>query len=90
MTSLKTVLAPATTDGVFGIEQPQPIAKTQELPAVDPSSPDGKPDGGDTEAVPSLIEDGDVTVPVHSSIESTLTFELLRRQSINDDDRELP
>jgi hypothetical protein len=41
-----------------------------------------------TEAVPCAIADGDITVPVQSSIESTLTFEVLRRQSIKSDDDE--
>lgn len=53
-------------------------------------------DGGamprDSEAVPGVprpITADDVTVPVHSSIESSLTFEVLRRQSTaNDEDGE--
>ncbi|MBN2559496.1 MAG: hypothetical protein JXQ75_01010 [Phycisphaerae bacterium] len=68
------------------VAHPQPLVKTQELPAIDPSLPDGQPDGANPEAVPREIADGDVTVPVRSSIESTLTFEVLRRQSSKTDD----
>lgn len=82
MTNLKTVAAPVKTDGIARAEQPQPVVKTQEFPAMDPAEPEGVA----TDAVPSVIADGDVTVPVESSIESALTFEALRRQSINDDD----
>jgi predicted amidohydrolase len=82
MTNLKTVEAPVATDGIAPVEEPQPIAKTQELPAIDSAEPEGM----DTDAVPSLISDGDITVPVDSSIETALTFEALRRQSTEDDD----
>ena len=92
MTSPKTSRAPATPDVVSRVEHPQPLVKTQELPAISSTAPDaGPPDGADAEAVPAAIVDGDITVPVQSSIESTLTFELLRRQSIEaDEDKEKP
>ena len=41
------------------------------------------------QAAPKEIVDDEVTVPVQSSIESTLTYELLRRQStVADEDEE--
>jgi len=38
--------------------------------------------------VPRPITADDITVPVCSSIESSLTFEVLRRQSTDDDEGE--
>ena len=37
-------------------------------------------------AAPRSVVDDEVTVPVQSSIESTLTFEVLRRQSTEEDE----
>lgn len=88
MTNPKTARAPVTSDGVPRVEHVQPLVRTQELPSIGSASPDGEPDGEDTKAVPCAIADGDITVPVRSSIESTLTFEVLRRQSIKTDDDE--
>ena len=85
MTNLKTVEAPERTDGIARVEQPSPVVKTQELPAMDPAELSELEDR-DTDAVPIVIGDGDVTVPVDSSIETALTFEALRRESIKDDD----
>jgi hypothetical protein len=79
MTNPKSAPAPATSDDVPRVEHQQPIVKTQELPAIDAMS---------LEAVPVAITDEDATLPVQSSIESTLTFEVLRRQSIKTDDDE--
>jgi len=76
MNDSKTARAPMPSDGIARVEHPQPLVKTQELPAFDATLP---------EAVPCAITEGDVTVPVRSSIESTLTFEMLRRQSSKDD-----
>jgi hypothetical protein len=88
MTTPKSARAPVPPDGVPRVEHPQPLVKTQELPAIGSTAPDEEPDGGGVEAVPCAIADGDITVPAQSSIESTLTFELLRRQSIKTDDDE--
>ena len=85
MTKLKTVEAPVTTEGIARVEQPPPVVKTQEFPAIDSTAP-WEPEGMDPDAVPSAISEGDITVPVDSSIESALTFEALRRQSIKDED----
>jgi hypothetical protein len=85
MTKLKTVEAPVATDGIAHVEQPQPVVKTQEFPALDPAAP-WEPEGMNPDAVPSAISEGDITVPVDSSIETALTFEALRRQSIKDED----
>jgi hypothetical protein len=91
MTTPKIVRAPVTSDGVPVVEHPQALVKTQELPAIDPAAPEGEPDGSNTDAAPREIVDGDITVPVQSSIERTLTFELLRRKSIEaDEDKEKP
>lgn len=88
MTDAKTDRVPLTPDCVLRDEHLQPLVKTRELPAIDAASLDREPDGADAEGVPCVIADGDVTVPVQSSIESTLTFEVLRRQSIKTDDDE--
>ena len=91
MTTPKTLRAPTTFDGVPVVERPQQIEKTRELPALDSDDPESELDGADTQAVPRDVIDDDVTVPVHHSIESTLTFEVLRLQSIEaDDDEEAP
>ncbi|MGA7742841.1 MAG: hypothetical protein WBP56_20730 [Polyangia bacterium] len=86
MTTPKTVRAPVTSDGVPVVVHTQPLDKTQELPAIPPAALECEPDGSNTEAAPSEIVDGDITVPVQSSIESTVTFEVLRRQSIKADE----
>ena len=91
MTSPKSAAAPATSDDSPRIEHAQPLVRTQELPALDARVlDDEEPDAATANAVPCAIAD-EVTVPVQSSIESTLTFEVLRRQSIEtDDDDEIP
>jgi hypothetical protein len=81
MTNPKIVPSSISSDGVPRVEHPELLAKTRELPALD-----GEPDGKDAEGVPCEITDGEVTVPMRSSIESTLTFEVLRRQSVDGDD----
>jgi hypothetical protein len=86
MTNPKTAPRPMPADGAPRVEHPQPLVKTQEMPAIDAISSDGEPNGRDQEPVPCEIVDGDITVPMRSSIESTLTFEVLRRQSIKTDD----
>jgi hypothetical protein len=76
MTMKKTVQVPVTSDGVPIVIESQPLDKTRELP---PSEPDGT-------AAPREVVDEEITVPVQSSIESTVTFEMLRRQSTEDDE----
>jgi hypothetical protein len=88
MTNSKPAHPSVTSDGISRVEHPLLPGKTQELPAIGSTSTDGEPDELAAEAVPREIADGDVTVPVRSSIESTLTFELLRRQSTETDDDE--
>jgi hypothetical protein len=89
MTTSKTVRAPANQDGgVPVIVHAQQLDRTRELPAINTAAPEGERDGLDAAATPHEIADGDITVPVQSSIESTLTFEVLRRQSIEADEDE--
>jgi hypothetical protein len=76
MTMKKTVQVPVTSDGVPMVIESQPLDKTRELAASDP-------DGAGT---PHEVVDDEITVPVQSSIESTVTFEMLRRQSTEDDE----
>jgi hypothetical protein len=62
-------------------DQPAPLApdddedRTRELPAV---------------AIPSHVRSGEETVPVMSSLERSLQHEMLRRQSEEDGDDDLP
>ncbi len=85
MTMKKTVRVPVAADGVPIVESSQNLDKTRELPVCQaPSS--GQPEEAQPQATPREIVDEEVTVPVQSSIESTLTFELLRRQSTEEDD----
>ncbi len=84
MTSKKTVRVPVGADGVPLLVDAQDLDKTRELPACTAS--DGSAD--EPQAAPREIVDDEITVPVQSSIESTLTFELLRRQSTQVDDDE--
>jgi hypothetical protein len=91
MTTPKTVRAPANQDDVPVIVHVQQFDRTQELPAVNAIAPDSARDGLDADAAPHEGVYDDVTVPVQSSIESSLTFEVLRRQSIDaDEDKEKP
>ena len=76
MTMKKTVQVPVTSDGVPIVIESQPLDKTRELP---PGEPDGT-------AAPREVVDEEITVPVQSSIESTVTFEMLRLQSTEDDE----
>jgi hypothetical protein len=98
----KTVRVPVAADGVPIAVPTNDLEKTRELPACpaprssaateadDLATPCGflAGDGIPAQAAPREILDDDVTVPVQSSLESTLTFELLRRQSIPVDDED--
>jgi len=90
MTTLKIAQAPETSDGVPVVVRTQLLDKTQELPALTDSTSQAEPEASNKEAVPRDIDDGDVTVPVRCSIESTLTFEVLRLQSAAADEEEKP
>jgi hypothetical protein len=89
MTNKKTLRVPVAADGVPVVVHPLSLDKTRELPACD-----GYPHEKDlallpAQGAPREIVDDEVTVPVQSSIESTLTYELLRRQStVADEDEE--
>ncbi len=84
MTTKKTVRIPLAADGIPLVVHPRQAEKTRELPAREPGSREsGTPS---PQGAPSETVDDDITVPVQSSIESTLTFEMLRRQSTESDE----
>lgn len=84
MTTKKTVQAPVSSDGVPTFVEPQALDKTRELSAGRADKPlGGEADGA---AAPHEVVADEVTVPVQSSIESSLTFEMLRRQSTEEDE----
>jgi hypothetical protein len=85
----KTIRVPVAADGVPLVLDSSAPEKTREIRSDGITDPEPAA-GADGPAVPTItiaVED-DITVPVHSSIESSLTFELLRRQSTNDDEGE--
>jgi len=84
----KTLRVPLAADGVPLIVQPQEMDKTRELPAVEDLGRASDRNRVPAQAAPKEIVDDEVTVPVQSSIESTLTYELLRRQSTGTDEDE--
>lgn len=89
MNSKKTLRVPLAADGVPIVVDPHPMDKTRELPACEEDAPQEKGHGkAPAQAAPKEIVDDEVTVPVQSSIESTLTYELLRRQSKEADEDE--
>jgi hypothetical protein len=88
MTMKKTLRVPLAADGVPLIVQPQEMDKTRELPAVEDLAHESERSKAPAQAAPKEIVDDEVTVPVQSSIESTLTYELLRRQSTGADEDE--
>ena len=75
----KTLRVPLTADGVPIATGPQSLDKTRELPVCDTPADAIPP--LPAQGAPEEVVDDEVTVPVQSSIESTLTYELLRRQS---------
>ena len=85
MSTKKTVRVPLAADGVPLIEHPQQPQKTREIPVNAEMLCDDERKATQTGAPHDIVED-DITVPVHSSIESSLTFEVLRRQSTDDDE----
>ncbi len=89
MTTKKTLRVPLAADGVPIVMLPNPMDKTRELPAFEEGSRQEKGHGKTpAQAAPNEVVDDEVTVPVQSSIESTLTYELLRRQSTEADEDE--
>ena len=89
MTTKKTLRVPLAADGVPIVVHPHPMDKTRELPACEEDTPQKRSHGkAPAQAAPKEVVDDEVTVPVQSSIESTLTYELLRRQSTESDEDE--
>ena len=86
MTMKKTVRVPVAADGIPIIAHSPNMDKTRELPACDGADKEKPAEEQPGQAAPRVIVDDNVTVPVQSSLESTLTFELLRRQSTEEDD----
>jgi len=77
---------PLAADGVPIAIEPRQQDKTRELRGGVAHAPVDERKKPGAQGTPHEILDDDVTVPVHSSIESSLTFEVLRRQSTDDDD----
>ena len=88
MTMKKTLRVPVAADGLPIVVHPQPLDKTRELPACEDSPQEDDHARLPAQAAPKEIVDDEITVPVQSSIESTLTYELLRRQSKEADEDE--
>ena len=88
MTTPKNSCASVTSDGVPVVIKTQELDKTRELPATGFVT-EAEPEAASGDAAPREMVDGEATVPVQSSIERTLTFEMVRRQSIEaDEDKE--
>jgi hypothetical protein len=85
MTLKKTVRVPVAADGIPIPAHSPNVDRTGELPACEGADKD-QAEEQPVQAAPSAVVDDNVTVPVQSSLESTLTFELLRRQSTEEDD----
>ncbi len=90
MSLKKTVPMPLLSEDVPTITEVRPShERTREIPSEGASAGEEDPPRPQVvPAVPRPITADDITVPVHSSIESSLTFEVLRRQSKNDDEGE--
>ena len=88
MTMKKTLRVPLAADGVPIIVQPQEMDKTRELPAIEDFAHGSDRTKAPAQAAPKEIVNDEITVPVQTSIESTLTYELLRRQSTGADEDE--
>jgi hypothetical protein len=71
------------------VVQPQRAERTREIANDDndePLGPGGEGKDATSANAPREVVPEEITVPVNASIESSLTFELLRRQSTKDDD----
>jgi len=86
MTTKKTLRVPVAADGVPLVVQSQRPGRTREIANDEAMGPENEPQAAAAPGAPREVLADDVTVPVHSSIESSLTFEVLRRQSTNNDD----
>jgi hypothetical protein len=86
MTTKKTLRVPVAADGVPFVMQSQRPERTREIANDEPVGPENEPKAEAAPGAPREALADDVTVPVRSSIESSLTFEVLRRQSTNNDD----
>jgi len=88
MSLKKTLSMPVVSEGVPVLTDARAAAeRTREIVDQRGSATQGDhPESGVVPAVPRPITADDITVPVHSSIESSLTFEVLRRQSTANDD----
>jgi len=87
-TTKKTLRVPVAADGVPLVVQSQGPERTREIANDEPLDPVREAKDATSANAPQAVLPEEVTVPVHSSIESSLTFELLRRQSTKDDDGE--
>ena len=86
MTTKKTLRVPVAADGVPLAVRPSQLDKTREIRDGSALAPKDERKSPAAQGAPREILDDNITVPVHSSIESSLTFEMLRRQSTDDDD----
>jgi len=86
MSTKKTVRVPLAADGVPLVVHHLPPDRTREIQVGAEILAEGEPEKTTDKSAPSEIVEDDITVPVHSSIESSLTFEVLRRQSTDDDE----
>ncbi len=92
MTMKKTIRVPVLSDGVPLVELPRPADRTREIAGDESLSAEDEafpvpPLGEQAPDAPQAEVNDEITVPVHSSIESSLTFELLRRQSTDDENK---
>jgi hypothetical protein len=81
MCSKKTIRVPLAADGIPVVVDRQELERTREIPG---DTADEAPKPTSSPGAPREIVEDDLTVPVHSSIESSLTFEILRRQTTDD------
>lgn len=82
MESKKTIRIPLAADGTpLAGDRRTPDQNQVPGPIAEPAAP---------QAAPLEVLTDEITVPVRSSIESSLTFELLRRQSTDDEEDEEP
>lgn len=88
MTLKKTIPVPVAADGVPIIVDDLRPERTRELPALELPDEDKTPEATATQAAPREVVDDEITVPILSSIESSVTFEILRRQSTETDEED--
>jgi hypothetical protein len=92
MTMKKTIRVPVLSDGVPLVEQPRSAERTREIAGDESLSAEDDalvvpPPDQQAPGAPQAEVNDEITVPVHSSIESSLTFELLRRQSTDEESK---